>query len=216
MTLRPEDDEEIIEVDDAPPPRDEDRIRIVKITQRLIEAENEVDRCTRALREALETYRTLAERELPEAITATGLDEYKLEGGNRVSVKRRYFGSKLTNPEGLAWVTKNGGEALIRAAIRIELPVAERNVAQQIFTMLKHHPAANRFVKLELEESVNPMTLSAFVREAVEQNLNPPLEKLGVVRRVLTRIAGNKLIPVELKGFERASLTNLPQHGETK
>jgi hypothetical protein len=198
-----DEEDEIVEVDADLPPRDVDYARVTTLSADLIAAENEVDRATRALRGALDAYRAIAERDLPEAMAAVKLDDFKPTNGTRVRLDRRYVGGKLTDRVGLRWVAAHGGEELIRTAIQVELPVSERAVGREIFELLRAHPAANQFVKLTIEESVHPSTVAAFAKEAVERRLNPPLDRLGVVRRSIARIAGRKLVPVKLSGFER-------------
>jgi hypothetical protein len=196
------DDDEIVEVDEEKP-RDEDLARCAALAEDLLAAEAEVDRATRALRDALNYYRGIAERDLPEAMAAVRHDDFTLTGHGKVRIDRRYVAGKLTDRDGLAWVAANGGEELIRSTIRVELPVAERAVAYELLAQLRRHPASNRFVKLVIEEGIHSSTIASFAKEAVRRGLNPPLERLGVARRVVARFVNRKLTPVELKGFER-------------
>lgn len=194
--------EEVLDVEAAPPPRDADLTEVSALARQLAEMEEDVARKTRALRDALDAYRDLAERRLPERMQALGLKTYELTSGDVVKTGTSYVGSKLTSPEGIAWVRAHGGEELVRTTITVELPVGEAQAAAEILERVRSHPAANRFLKCALESSVHHSTIGAFARELAENQKNPPLDLLGVVRRTLARVGSRKRKPVEFKSFE--------------
>ncbi len=196
-------DDAVLDVEEAPPPPDADLTRVATLAERARGEEAEVIRCTAALADALKAYRGTVERELPEAMAACHMSEFKLTDGTKVGIDSKFVGGKLTDPLGLDWVEANGGQPLVKTLITLELPANEIATARVILNLLKNHPKANQFVRLELERSVHQSTIAAFAREQVEARKNPPLDLLGVMRRITARVGARRPRTVELKGLER-------------
>jgi len=196
-------DDPVLDVEEAPPPPDADLTRVATLAERAQVEEAEVIRCTAALSEALKAYRGTVERELPEAMAACHMSEFKLIDGTKVSIDSKFIGGKLTNPIALDWVEENGGAPLVKTLITLELPPKEIETAREVLRYIAQHPKANSFVRLEMERSVHAMTIGAFAKEQVEARKNPPLDLLGVMRRITARVGARRPKTVELKGLER-------------
>lgn len=192
-----------LDVEPAPAPPDDDLHRVAALAERgRIEEALVVER-TAALKEALDAYRNTVERELPEAMVACGMSEFKLLDGTKVGIESKFIGGKLLDPVALDWVEEHGGGPLIKTLITLELPANELPTARAVLNDLRNHPAANRFVRLELERSVHQSTIGAFAKELTEGRKNPPLDLLGVIRRVTARLGARRPRSVELKGLEK-------------
>lgn len=197
------DDEDLLDVEPAPPPRDADLTRVATLARRAQEEQEAVIALTEELQRAINAHNLTVEKELPEAMVAVGLSAYKLTDGTPVEIKRTLTGTKLTNPEGLDWVEAHDGADVIKTIITVELPKDELGTAREIADLLRSHPKAGRFVKLELERSVHQSTIAAFAREARERNENPPLDKLGVFERTRAVVGASRPKTVELKGLTK-------------
>ena len=191
-----------MEIEPAPDASSNDLKQVAAFALRLQEAERELAEKTENLRVAYDAYKTLAEVELPALMTTCGIKDYTLTNGTKVKVEQRYIGSKITDPDALKWIKENDGEAIIKNTITIELPVNETQAAKSLFEAIRNHPAANKFSRFVLEQSVNHMTIASFVKECVARQLNPPLERLGVIRRVAAKLSNSPYRSVEIKGLE--------------
>ncbi len=187
-------------VEEAPPPTDGELARVSALAQQQREQEREAMRLTALLRAALERLRQTRETDLPEAMRAVGMAKFTLTDGTEIKVEDKLNGTKLTSPEGLSWVEGHGGSSMIKCAMVLEMDRGDVETAREIYQTLRDHPAANRFKRLDIEQSIHASTIAAFVRELVAKGEDPPLEVLGVNRRVAA-IVGTRPKSVELTGL---------------
>lgn len=119
---------------------------------------------------------TVAGRDLPDAMVRCGLSELKLKSGAKLTVKP-YYSAKI--PEDRVhtahdWLEQHGHGGLIKHVISAELGKGEGELANKVVEALQE--VGVRYVD---KESVNPMTLKAFVREQVESGTPIPLDLFG-------------------------------------
>lgn len=183
-------------------PSDEQKRSLGLLAERAIEEEAEIVRLTRLLRTAITKYHQTIEKDIPDAMLACRMSEFKMLDGRKVSMRDHYIGTKLTNPEGLDWVAAHEGVDSIKTQIVLELPKGEMATARRILEALRKDSAASRFVKLVLERFVHQSTIAAFARSRVEARDPPPLELLGVVRKKTAKVGDTRIEPVDLKGFD--------------
>lgn len=197
----PLDDDILIEdIADVAPPTDAALGRIAALAMRQRSEEREAMALTAQLQAALARLRQTREVDLPEAMRAVGMSKFALTDGTEVKIEDKLTGAKLTSPPALAWVDEHGGSSLIKTTIALEMDRGDVEAAREILTELRQNKHANRFKRLELEESIHAMTIAKFAREMVEQGEDPPLELLGVHRRVAA-IVGKRPKSVELTGL---------------
>lgn len=190
-------------LDEAPAePTDAEVRSIATLAQRQKYLEREIAEATAALQLQLNEYRQIANHDLPNALRQAGVAGFPLADGTPVAMRLAYNASKLTAPEGLRYVEANGGGPLIKTTITLEMDRGDLDAAREILTMLRDSPHANRFKALVLSEEVNPMTLSKFARELVEQRKDPDLQLLGVHRSAYA-VVGDRPRQVDIKGFAK-------------
>ncbi len=187
-------------VEEAPPPTDGELARVSTLALRQRGEEREAIRLTALLRAALERLRQTREIDLPDAMRAVGMAKFELTDGTEIKIEDKLNGTKLTSPEGLSWVEEHGGSSMIKCAVVLEMDRGDVETAREIYQTLRGHPAANRFKRLDIEQSVHASTIAAFARELVAKGDDPPLEILGVNRRVAA-IVGARPKTVELTGL---------------
>jgi hypothetical protein len=113
---------------------------------------------------------------LPDAFAAAGLTAIKLKSGAMVTVKPWYT-AKIPagrEQEAFTWLENNGHGGLIKHVISSEFNRGEYSEAEALKELLKRGG-----VQFSDKESVNPMTLKAFVREQVESGAPIPLDTFG-------------------------------------
>ena len=185
-----------------PDPTDAEVASIASLARRQKALEAEIAEATAALRAKITEYWQIASHDLPNALRQAGSAGFTLSGGGKVEMRTQFDGSKLTSPEGLAWVEANGGGSLIKTAILLEMDRGDLEAAREILTELRGSRHANKFKTLALTEEVNPQTIAKFARELIEQRRDPDLQLLGVRRRSYA-VVGSRPRTVDLKGFER-------------
>lgn len=190
--------EDDVEPADAPSDGELNRVRTLAQLQR--QQEREVIRRTAALQEALNQLRQTREVDLPDAMRDVGLSDFTLSDGIKVKVEQKLIAGKLVNPVGLAYVEEHGGSSLVKTVLTIEMDRGDLADARKLVNELRGHRMANKFKRLELEESVHQSTLASFAAKRLEEGEDVPLERLGVRRRVLA-IVGARPKSVELTGL---------------
>lgn len=190
-------------LDDAPLPADAKIKSVSELAIELRAAEAEVYAATDALKRALATYHRVAGVDLPRALMDAGASTLTTTDGAKVELKTAYDTKQLTEPAGLTWVETHGGSALIKTSILVELDRGDLPAARELLELIRQSRHANKLRTLALTESVHPQTLGAFVRRRVEAGDDPPLETLGVHRRVYAQLGGRRPKSIDLKGFVR-------------
>lgn len=186
---------------EAVPPSDAQLRTVADLAAAQREAEDRVVRATAELRAASAALRRIAEEELPEAMRRAGVSDFKPDGLPRVRVEDRLTSAQITEPEALAWLEANGGAALIKTSVEVEMDRGDLEVARRIYEALKLDPAANRFRRLSLKRLVWQGTGASFAKEKIEAGLDPPLDLLRVTRTVRA-VVGRRPRSVELHGLE--------------
>lgn len=192
--------DEVLEVEPAEAPTDSELNRVRNLAQLQREQEREVIRRTAQLQVALGALRQTREVDLPDAMRDVGMSDFTLTDGTRVKTETRLIAGRLVNPVGLAYVEEHGGASLIKTTLTVEMDRGDLADARDLITELRGHRLANKFKRLELEESVHQSTLASFATKQAEEGKDVPLERLGVRRRVLS-IVGSRPKPVELTGL---------------
>lgn len=189
-------------LEDRREPTDAERASVAAIATRQLELKAAVVAATRVLQEAIGRYWYTARVELPEAMRAIGMSDFRLLDGTRVRIDDQYVGTKLTDPEGLAYVDANGGSSAIKTLLTIEMDRGDVESARELVRELRQHRFANRFKTLVLEEYVHQSTSGPLAREFTERGLKPPLDKLGVTHLVHAVVGDKRPPTVELRGFK--------------
>jgi hypothetical protein len=113
---------------------------------------------------------------LPDALAAAGLTEIKLKTGAKLTVKPWYTAKIPAGREqdAFTWLENHGHGGLIKHVISSEFNRGEHTEANALKEVLERQG-----VQFSDKESVNPMTLKAFVREQVESGAPIPLDTFG-------------------------------------
>lgn len=122
----------------------------------------------------------LEANQLPEAMKAAGVTEFKTLDGSKVTIKKIVQGSipkedLEKRAAAFAWLRKNGHEGLIKREISVALAKGEDELGEQVIAAL--HQLG---VEVTAEDSVHPMTLGAWAREMLEEGTPVPFDVLGI------------------------------------
>lgn len=115
----------------------------------------------------------IAEKQLPQAMTAVGLKSFKLEDGSSVDVKPFYSASISDEKavQAFGWLKNNGFEDLIKREIKVNFTAGEYEKADPIVNEME---AAGILFNDKL--TVHPMTLKSFIKDQVEGGHPVPLD----------------------------------------
>ena len=163
--------------------------QVSDLATQLVEAEKEIDNLEELIKAKKEAFRVLAERRIPEVMSAVGLKEFKLEDGTKITVKP-YYMAKIDdeNREAChAWLDQHGFADIIKHQIGVSLGKGESELANSVIQALEQIG-----VSYTDKEAVHWQTLVAFVREQIESGGDLPLDLFRVQIGQVAKIKGPK------------------------
>lgn len=179
------------EIDVEPAPV-EDPGRVFALAARYLEVEAAAEEARARLTALTGELRALAEVDLPQAMAAAGVEDFRLTDGRRVSVGTIYVASvpsgKGTKDPAeraallarrdawLAWLREHGHDDIVKRLVSVQFGRGEGNAAGDLAGYAREHYPKN---KVTDEEGVHSGTLRAFVREQSARGVQFP-EELGV------------------------------------
>ncbi len=151
---------------------------ITRLCNKALKAEREVQEFEALLQESKARYRAVIDRELPEAMTEAGLEEFVTTDGYKVVVKDFTGGhiSEKNKEPAFNWLRSNNHDDLIRHEIKVQMTPQQGNIAGAILDYLYRE-----FEIMATDtQRVHPQTLSAFVREMIKAGTPVPEDIFGV------------------------------------
>ena len=134
--------------------------------------------------------KAIRERELPDAMALARVDEFKLAGGRKVSVREVYSAGIRTEwPEehrarGFDYLVANNAGSLIKHDVAVTFGVGDAKWAASLLRYIKRQGWLSRFLVND-KTYVHPGTLAKWVRERLENDLPVDMEVLDAkVQRV--------------------------------
>lgn len=146
------------------------------LARALLEADSAVLAAEEELKDRKERARVLREETIPSAMQEMGLEELKLETGQKISVKQDVYASIPAASKGQAynWLNENGFGGLIKVQVSATFPKGEQDAALEL-----HKQLQQQGLQPDLDQSVHAQTLKAFLREQISAGTNVPLELFG-------------------------------------
>ncbi len=162
--------------------------QMAALARALVDADGSVEQAELNLKEAKERARVLREETIPSAMQELGLEELKLDTGQKLSVKQDVYASIPTAQKDAAfqWLEDNGFGGLIKVEVAADFRKGEADAALELFKELQQ-----RGLQVGFDQSVHAQTLKAFLREQLAAGTNVPLDIFGA-RPVWTAKISNK------------------------
>lgn len=154
-----------------------DLAELVEQGMLLVEAQEDVERLEKDLKNAKESVRNLSEDVLPAMLDELGLEEIKLANGARIAVERVILVQPRADNRAaiIEWLVKIGQGALVKNEVTAAFSVGEGAAAKSLLEELKR---ARR--NAQTRQWVEPQTLKRVVREMVAAGADLPAELLGL------------------------------------
>lgn len=163
--------------------------RIGKLAEYYSELESAIKEAEAQVKELKERARVVAERDLPEAMAEVGMASFTLSDGSQISVKPFYSASiNDGNREAcFEWLENHGFADIIKNEFTIKLGKGDSTEAERIGELF-----ANNDIDYSQKMAVAPQTLTAFVKEQVENGAEFPLELFNVYIGQIAKIKRSK------------------------
>lgn len=142
------------------------------------EEEMEVARFDGLLKDAKERLRDVAERQIPDLMDEIGVDTITTSQGLKVSVKTTLHASVPVVQRDAAWnwLDEHGHGGLIKRSVMVAFNRDQEAAADELVDGLR-----SKFPNVKTERKVEPSTLSAFIREQLQEGEEVPLELFGAL-----------------------------------
>lgn len=153
--------------------------QLAALAQRQLDAEVALAEAMALVEERKAQLAAISERELPAALDALNLKDFKTLTGLTIEVKEDIRASvpKDKMPAACAWLREHNSAGIIKRGITVQFAAGEDEKAQRLITAL-----AKKGLEPEDKTSIHPSTLSAFVREKLEAGQQIPMDTFGVFR----------------------------------
>lgn len=192
MTIQSDDFSENDDVEEAPPPSDEDLATVATLVRRQLALEREVAEAEAALALKKKALFQVCEVDLPAALMQVGLEVTRVDGRD-VELKTEQYASipEAQRPAAFAYLTQHGHASLIKRSLVLELGKDAGAAATKILDFVRKLPGADSY-KIADREGVHPQTLNAFVRQQARSNVELPAEVFGIFVRRYAKIKTKK------------------------
>lgn len=164
------------EFQDGPAPAD--LHQLAELAKQMFEAEAEVEKADKALKEKKATLRGIAERDIPDLMEKCGVTEFGTTTGLKLKIKRllRASISKANLMKAVAWLDKHGHGGLVKRRVFLDFTRDQEDDAKELTTDLRKRG----FENVETTHTVHAGTLSAWVKERRANGEAVPEKLLGV------------------------------------
>lgn len=170
-----------------------DMQRLNTLVHEQLMAEEEAARAEDSLNRAKKKLARLSEYVIPDVMEEMGINEYKTNDGLTIKLKQaiRASISEVNRSDAFGWMTDHDHEAMIKTSIVIEKPALlddfenADELKEALQLVMDNLPSTEN-------KSIHSSTLSAFVRDKLEDGEEIPLDTFSVFRQVTSVIKTSK------------------------
>lgn len=170
-----------------------DMQRLNTLVHEQLLAEEEVAKAENALATAKKKLARLNEYVIPDVMEEMGISEYKTNDGLTIKLKQAIRASiaEVNRADAFGWMTDHDHEAMIKTSIVIEKPALlddfenADELKEALQLVMDSLPSTEN-------KSIHSSTLSAFVRDKLEDGEEIPLDTFSVFRQVTSVIKTSK------------------------
>lgn len=155
--------------------------------QQVLDKEAEIAKLEADLEAAKKEYRELTWFTLPKMMEEAEMEEVVAKNGARIEVGEdiRAGITKANETKAFDWLEKNNQEGMIKRQFTIEFARDEDSWADKFERDLRQR---KKPLNVKRKKSVNPQTLSAWVRGELKDGKELPLDLLGVFRQRVAKV----------------------------
>lgn len=149
------------------------------LSKMLLDAGDKKEQAELRLKEAKENERRLREEAIPLLMFELELTMLKLNDGTTIETSKDIFASitQAKKDAAFKWLEEHKFSGLIKTQVEINFPRGDHELAKKWHHFLKE----SKKLDVDLEESVHPQTLKAFVKEQIQAGNSVPMDLFGVM-----------------------------------
>lgn len=170
------------EFQDTPGPGDNIMAQLGGLAKEQLDAEAEVARLEEELRKAQEKVKDISEHRLPTLMEEAKMESFVTSDGLKITLREIIRASipEAGSEKAFDWLEDNGQGAMIKRQFVIEFGKSEDKWADKFERDLK---ARKRQLNVKRKKSVHSSTLSAFIREQLEEGVPIDMRMFGAFRQ---------------------------------
>jgi hypothetical protein len=157
----------------------EDQLNSISVwASKAIELQAEIDQIEEYLKVLNKTLSMIEEVELPNALLAANMLEFKMVDGGKITIRDVIQGSFSKDPTIrqfiFDWVIKAGGQEIIKDHFEVNYTRGQYKDAVEL-----RHLLQDNHINFDEFENIHTGTLQAFLHEKIRENTMPPFDKMG-------------------------------------
>jgi hypothetical protein len=171
-----------------------DKLTIIRgLAEEMRVIESRLEKWATEAKKLQQRYNDISGNHLPELMKEVGMSEFKLANGDIISVgdfvsasipsKSAIDDADADNrplledrrKRAIAWLTKSGGAALIKTAIKATFGKGQSKAATKFYKEI-----SKAGFEATLDESVHPQTLNKFIKECIAEGIDVPQEPFNL------------------------------------
>ena len=151
--------------------------QLSELCNKMLDLQEQAKRLEENLKNKKDEISKLSELEIPNLMQQAGIMSLKLADGSSVEVKP-FYAAKIPiskEHEAYDWLTSNGHGDLIKNIVSLNFQRSQDNEANALVQDL-----INKGHNVSQKKKVEPQTLKAFVKEAIQNGESVPMDLFGV------------------------------------
>ncbi len=159
--------------------------KMSQLARSLIKADEAVVAQDKELKAAKEHARVLREETIPGVMHELGIEQIKLDSGQKITIKQDVYASisYANKAQAYAWLEENGFGGLIKTEVSVNFAKGDLDKAQALGRELYE-----KGIKADLKQEVHAQTLKVFLRDELEKGTPVPLDLFGARPIWTTRV----------------------------
>ena len=148
-------------------PSDQGKASVAKLAAKLTALDDEVSVLEQALKDKKKEKQRVEEQDLPEAMDAIGMSEFRLTTGEKISIKTFYTANITAEKkdEAFAWLDDNGHGGIIKTEVSVAFGRGDLELARKFQEYCRSFDEAS--IEPQFEQSVFWSTLRKFIEEQI-------------------------------------------------
>ncbi len=148
---------------------------VTKLAKKQFKLEKEIIVLNEKLKKKGEEHKQVSEVDLPDLMIELELEEFKLRGGWKITIKESTFASisKDNRPKAFGWLKKKGFDDIIKWEGKIIFDRGNRNQIDSFLKVLKQRKIL-KDLPSSVSGSIHGQILKAFIKEQREKGIEFP------------------------------------------
>lgn len=133
-------------------------------------AKRKVEELEELLKDAKESFNKISQEEIPNLLLQNGLSQLKTQYGRKITIKQEVSPKITDMNEFSSFLEKRGESSLLKTTMELG------KLDESIVNAIKHELVEKLGLYPEINRTIHPMTLKAFIKELCQLNVENPIE----------------------------------------